>query len=129
MSTLQTRLATLASKFADEVLVAIQASSLEEILVDRGGRRGPGRPRAAGAAPARARRAGRLKRRSAEDIQKQLANVVAALKATKKGMRAEEIKARLKLDRREIPRVLAEGLKKKAITRKGQKRATTYFAR
>ena len=52
------------------------------------------------------------------------------MKATKgKGLRAEEIRAALKLDRRELPRVLHEGLAKKKLRSRGAKRATTYFAR
>ena len=41
-------------------------------------------------------------------------------------MRAEQIRQVLKLDKRELPRVLAEGLKTKKLKSKGQKRATTY---
>jgi hypothetical protein len=44
----------------------------------------------------------------------------------KDGLRAEEIRTALKLDVREVPRVLKEGLKTKKLKAKGQKRATTY---
>jgi general secretion pathway protein A len=73
---------------------------------------------------------GRLPRRSIEDIQKTLDRVVAAVKATKgKGLRAEEIRKQLSLDVREVPRVLKEGVRKKRLRTKGQKRATTYYAK
>jgi len=42
-------------------------------------------------------------------------------------MRSEEIRKALKLDVREVPRVLKEGVAKKKLRSKGQKRATTYF--
>jgi hypothetical protein len=43
-------------------------------------------------------------------------------------MRAEQIRAQLKMQSKEMPRVLAEGLAKRKLRKKGQKRATTYFA-
>jgi hypothetical protein len=44
------------------------------------------------------------------------------------GLRAEQIRAALKLDVREMPRVLKEGLVTKNLTSKGKRRGTTYFA-
>jgi len=43
-------------------------------------------------------------------------------------MRSEEIRKALKLDVREVPRVLKEGLSKKKLKSRGQKRATRYSA-
>lgn len=40
----------------------------------------------------------------------------------------EQIREQLKLDKREQPRVLYEGLKTKALKNRGQKRATVYTA-
>ncbi|HEX4512006.1 MAG TPA: hypothetical protein VH054_00675, partial [Polyangiaceae bacterium] len=62
------------------------------------------------------------------DISAVVTKIVQLLKGNKKGLRAEEIRAKLHLDRREIPRPLAEALKKKLVSKKGKKRATTYFA-
>jgi hypothetical protein len=42
--------------------------------------------------------------------------------------RAEQIRDALKMQSKEMPRVLQEGLAKKKLKSKGQKRATTYFA-
>lgn len=130
-TSLRSTLDSLASSFASEVLNAIRTASLDELRTETGGgtpRRGPGRPRGATAslAPrATARRPpGRLARRSPEEIAKTLGLIVAAVKA--KPMRAEQIRQVLKLDKRELPRVLAEGLKTKKLKSKGQKRATTY---
>jgi Fic family protein len=57
-----------------------------------------------------------------------LGTIVTLLKGKKAGLRSEQIRAALKLDVREVPRVLKEGLAKKRLRSKGQKRATTYFA-
>lgn len=72
-------------------------------------------------------KAGRLARRSLEAIQAELATVVALLKK-KPGLHSEEIRDALKLDKRALPRTLAEGLKTRALKKKGSKRATTYTA-
>jgi hypothetical protein len=135
VNSLHSRLQSLASSFADDVMAAIRTASLDELVgpVGTSPRRGPGRPRGGGTSagnpsPAKTKN-GRLARRSPEDVAKTLALVVAAIKGTKgKGMRAEEIRTFLKLDVRELPRVLGEGLKTKKLRSKGQKRATTYFA-
>ena len=71
---------------------------------------------------------GRLARRSPADIARTLDAIVILVRKTKTGMRSEEIRKALKLDVREVPRVLKEGLAKKKLRSKGQKRATTYFA-
>ena len=138
MSTLRTTLHDLASNFADAVLAAIRTASLDELVGETNGapRRGPGRPRgnttksastaARASAPTRTPTGGRLARRSPEDIAKTLGLVVAALKTGP--MRAEEITKSLGVDKRELPRVLAEGLKTKKLRKKGEKRATTYSA-
>src|SRR5258707_382415 len=97
MSTLRTSLHNLASAFASSVLAAVRGASLGELVGQAGGgaRRGPGRPRtmpSTGAKPARARRSGRLKRRSPEEISKALDDVVALVKKNKAGLRAEQIR-------------------------------------
>jgi hypothetical protein len=136
MSTLKHRLDSLASAFASEVVRAIQSASLEELLGEVGGKRGPGRPpRSQAAAPAlpaarsSTRRPGRLPRRSSADIKATLDKVHGLLKSSKGGLRAEQIRTALSLDVREMPRVLKEGIASKKLSSKGQKRATTYFAK
>jgi hypothetical protein len=131
---LKSSLEALASSFASSVLDAIKGASLEELLAESGGvpRRGPGRPPASSAVgiprPVRATRSGRLKRRSPEDIAKSLDQIVALVKTKKTGLRAEQIRTALRMQSKEMPRVLKEGLAKKKLKAKGQKRATTYFA-
>jgi hypothetical protein len=141
-TSLRSALDSLAINFASAVLDAIRGASLDELVAESGGapRRGPGRPRGSSttkAAPAAARasgpsakktKGGRLARRSPADIAKALGQIVALVKTKKAGLRSEEIRKALKLDVREVPRVLKEGLTKKKLRSKGQKRATTYFA-
>jgi hypothetical protein len=74
------------------------------------------------------RPSGRLPRRSPAEIAKALGTIVALLKGKKAGLRSEQIRDALKLDKRELPRVLGEGLKTKKLKSKGQKRATVYSA-
>jgi len=130
MASLRASLNDLASTFANSVLAAIKGVSLEDLLGEAGGgaRRGPGRPRTSdtGAKPERVARSGRLKRRSPEDVAKALDSVVALVKKHKDGLRAEEIRANLGMQSKEMPRVLKEGLAKKRLRSKGRKRATTY---
>jgi hypothetical protein len=136
MASLRSALNDLASSFAESVVDAIRGASLQELLGETGGapRRGPGRPKGVAVAPetngkpARAARSGRLPRRSLEDITKALEQVVALVKKSKTGLRAEQIRQQLDMQAKEMPRVLKEGLAKKALKSKGQKRATTYTA-
>jgi hypothetical protein len=134
-NSLRSTLDSLATSFASAVLDAIRGASLQELLAESGNapRRGPGRlPKSASAPaaakPARAGKGGRLARRSPEEIAKTLDRIHGLLKAKKGGMRSEEIRKALKLDVREVPRVLKEGLAKKKLKSRGQKRATTYTA-
>jgi hypothetical protein len=134
MSNLHSRLNDLATSFADAVLAAIRTASLDELTGGRttaNGRRASAVASGGGAQRDTLKKAsGRLPRRSAEDIARTLELVVAAVKKNKdQGMRAEEIRKELQLDVREVPRVLKEGIAKKRLRSKGQKRATTYFAR
>jgi hypothetical protein len=130
----------LAADFASSVILAIRNASLEEILGETSGaavRRGSGRPRGSSnkvkavangehtSAPGRKTR-GRLQRRSLEEITKALEQVVALVKTKKDGLRAEQIRAELKMDPKELPRVLREGLAKKQLKSEGRKRATVY---
>jgi hypothetical protein len=133
-NTLHTQVSHLAASFAESVLAAIRTASLEELLAESGATRGPARALRT-PAPAVAnrispvRRAGRLARRSPEQIAKTVEQVVTLVKKHKMGLRAEQIRAQLGLQAKEMPRVLKDGLAAKKLTSKGQKRATTYFVR
>jgi hypothetical protein len=58
---------------------------------------------------------------------KAVERVVAPVKKSKNGLRSEQIRAQLRLDRRELPSVLGEGLAKKVLKSKSQRRATRDF--
>ena len=135
MPTLRSQLDSLAAAFASAVVDAIRGASLQELVAADGRSASVARPmasasvaKAAVAAP-RATRSGRLKRRSSEDIGKVLDDVVSLVKKNKDGLRAEQIRAELSLQAKELPRVLKEGLSSKRLRKAGQKRATVYSAR
>jgi hypothetical protein len=139
MASLRTNLDSLASAFANAVFEAVRGASLEELL--HGGliggavrTKGGGRGRPSGALPtmgsrsARVTKTGRLRRRTPEEIAKTLESVIALVKKSKGGLRAEQIRKQLGLQSKEMPRILKEGLAKKKLKAKGQKRATAYSA-
>jgi hypothetical protein len=133
-SRLHSHLAALASSFATSVLEAVRGSSLEDLRITTGTANSTvdhARPASRAAAVTKAPRpksSRRLGRRSAEDISRALDGVVGLLKKNKAGLRAEQIRAELGMQSKEMPRVLADGLSGKKLRKKGQKRATTYFA-
>ena len=130
MTTLRSSLQVLATEFASSVLHAIRGASLEEILSETGNRKAAGRgARAAGAVPAgRPGKSRRLGRRSPADIAAVVDHIVGLLGKHPKGLRAEEIRQKLNLQAKELPRPIADALSAKRISKHGQKRATTYFA-
>ncbi len=133
MANLRSRLADLASSFADSVVDAIRGTSLEELLSESGARpkarHVEGAPKAKATSRVARTSSGRLPRRSAEDIAAELDKIVALVQKNKDGLRAEQIRAELGMQAKELPRVLKEGLSSKKLRSRGQKRATTYFAK
>jgi hypothetical protein len=135
MPTLRSQLDSLAGAFANAVVDAIRGASLQELVATDGRSTPIARSQAtapvakAAAGAAKATRSGRLKRRSSEDIGKVLDDVVSLVKKNKDGLRAEQIRAELSLQSKELPRVLKEGLSSKRLRKAGQKRATVYSAR
>jgi hypothetical protein len=143
MSNIQSQIHVLARHFVDQVVEVLRGASLRDLVSHEVGAAGAGangRPvrSAAAVAPAApsptpaakaGRSAGRLPRRSADEIQAALDKIVALLKRHKDGLRAEEIRSNLGMLSKEMPRILKEGLSTKKLTSKGQKRATTYFAK
>jgi hypothetical protein len=139
MPSLNSQLEALAHAFVNDVISAIRGSSLQELLVPGAGKPAGRTPRGVPAGgggkpdpvsvPVKKGKAGRLKRRSAEEIAALLGKIVLLVKTHKEGMRAEEIRAKLGLESKEMPRILKEGLAEKKLSSKGQKRATTYFVK
>jgi hypothetical protein len=134
MPTLRSTLNALAANLASDIVDVIRSSSLEELLGERGGQpgRAPARPPKSMsngvAKQSRATRSGRLPRRSAEEIAAALDQIVGLVSKHKDGLRAEEIRVKLGMQAKEMPRLLKEGLATKKLKARGQKRATTYTA-
>jgi hypothetical protein len=132
MPNLRSAINDLAHNFANAVLESIRSASLADLHTDGGWVSSGRRARGGGGQPDPLRKpktkGGRLARRSPADIARALDAVVILVRKSKTGMRSEEIRKALKLDVREVPRVLKEGLAKKKLRSKGQKRATTYSA-
>jgi hypothetical protein len=139
MPTLKSQLDELARSFAEQIVAALRSASLDELVSSGGAAGGNGRaPRAplaktpaatSARAPKAARSSGRLNRRSAEEIAAVLNKIVLLVKTQKDGLRAEQIRSKLGMQAKEMPRILKEGIAAKKLTTKGQKRATTYFAK
>jgi hypothetical protein len=131
MPDLRSSIQSLAQAFAAGVLDAIRSSSLEDILAETTGetKRGPGRPRGNGGGgrpPSTSWK--RLARRSAGDLAAVTESIVALVKKHPKGLRAEQIRAELGIEKREWVRPLALALDSKKLKKKGAKRSTTYFS-
>lgn len=145
---LHAQIDTLAHDFTDAVLTAIRSAPLEELFGPPAAvlrRPAPTASKSENPVPWSRRtratggatlgdgtthprtRAGRLSRRTPAEIAATLVRIVALVKKTT-GMRSEEIREALGLDVREMPRALKEGLAKKVLKSRGQKRATTYSA-
>jgi hypothetical protein len=137
---LQSHLNQLASSFTHAVIEAIREVSLEELVAETGGLRGmPRGPAPAGSArrgraprretgPSRRPSPRRLKRRSREDIQRALGEIVSLVENSPRGMRAEQIRSELGMQAKEMPRILGEGIATRRLRKRGHKRATTYYA-
>lgn len=87
-----------------------------------------GRPAKTPKTGKKAKSEGRLPRRSLEEIQAVVADVVKLVSKHPDGLRSETIRTELDLDVREVPRVLKEGIAMGVLKSHGQKRATVYFA-
>jgi hypothetical protein len=151
MSTLRSAIQSLADQFAANLLHAVRASSLEDILGLGTAARGPGRP-PANRAPGRPRAKrgpgrpsgrssgrpagrppgptkGRLPRRSVKDLEKVAESIVGLVAKHRGGLRGEQIRAQLGIPKNAWMKPLALALGSKKLTKKGEKRSTTYFAR
>jgi hypothetical protein len=127
MSDIKTDLHALAGDFVEAMLVRLRQATLTELLGDDAPR--PREP-AVGASrihlAAKAKKSGRLARRSQDQILASAGKVAELLRKSGGGLRAEQIQKSLDLDKRETPRVLREGVKAGILSKKGQKRATVY---
>jgi hypothetical protein len=130
MTPLHSQIVELTGSLTNAILETIRSASLKELMGDTGQGQKPilaARMATLSAGP-RLLPSGRLHRRSLDEIAKTLDSVAALLKRHPQGLRAEQIRSELGLMRKELPRVLKDGLTNKVIRAKGEKRATTYFA-
>lgn len=123
---LRAKLFELTNEFASEVLEAIASTSLDEILDGSvTGTRASARARTM----AVARRVSPGKRRTPNDFEQTIEAIVSMLKNHGGGLRAEELRARLGLERRDMHGPIAKALASRRIRKTGEKRTTTYFVR
>jgi hypothetical protein len=119
--TLKNQIEDLAQTFATGVLAAIRSASLSEILNESNGSalkgRGPGRPPKSNGAV------------KAIDGENHVSAITGLLSAHPTGLRAEEIRAKLRWEKAAGTKAITKALEAKAIKKTGQKRATTYFVR
>jgi hypothetical protein len=135
---LSEKLKQLAATFADAVSEVVETEMRDRMtnaLSALGATGGSGDTEVRRGRPAKApkektgkSKSGRLARRSLEEIQAVVADVVKLVAKHPDGLRSETIRTELDLDVREVPRVLKEGLTMGALKSTGQKRATVYFA-
>jgi hypothetical protein len=118
----------LTTDLVKNIIEAVGGATLEE-LAELGGGRAPQPSTHAAKAPKApvARKTSRLPRRTLDQIVEIAGQVVKLLRSHKGGLRSEEIRKTLDLDRREIPRVLKQAIDDKMIAvLSGQKRSTVY---
>jgi hypothetical protein len=70
---------------------------------------------------------GRSRKRSSDEIQSVVHNIVGLLRKAPDGLRAEQIRDGLGVEAKELPRPLQVGLDMKSFRKRGMKRSTTYF--
>jgi hypothetical protein len=125
MSTLAAQIQALTDRFSLSILEAIRSSSLEALLAEQSGGRGRrGRPPSRDVSVSRGKRA----RRGAEELQKTADRIVAYAKAHP-GELGEKIRGGLRLPKNHWLRPLGLALKSGKLSKKGEKRATRYWAK
>jgi hypothetical protein len=120
MTTLDRAIQTEAGAFAERIIRTLCGASLEELLAIANARSPLSTPLA------RVGAGGRLRRRSSDEISQVLGRVCGLLEQHPDGLTAEAIKMSLDLERRELPKPLAEGVRARLLEKTGNKRATIY---
>ncbi len=67
-------------------------------------------------------------RRSPDQLNKDMNAIVALVAKHPTGLRSEQIKQKLGLATKDVPRPIAAALEQKLLKKKGEKRSTTYYA-
>jgi hypothetical protein len=132
MPTLTDTIQDLAAKFAEGVIRALRTVSLDELRAVANAsapsrptpaKRGPGRPRVTASAEAPAKR----ERRSLDDLAATSGMIVKYVRSHP-GSNSETIRKELGIAKPKWARPLAMALAEKKLTKKGEKRATKYWA-
>jgi len=124
----RSHLSELATSLVDSILAAARSAPLEELWADPRRDRTEHHRNGVEATKAPAAPWDESRHLSGDPTAKTLELVVLLLKGQPSGLRAEQLRRKLGVAKPEITRVLKEGLATKKITKKGQRRATTYFA-
>jgi hypothetical protein len=119
---LKDQIASLASRFANDVVAAITAAVAERLDGEASPPRGPRGQRSRRGTERNAR--GRTREQVAAIGEK----ILGALRKVKDGLRAEELRAKVGLARAEIQRPIAQLLAEGRLRKTGEKRSTVYFA-
>lgn len=122
-SSVETAIRERASEFAEGLLEALRSASLSDIV-------GGGAPELPPARRAPVRRQPRHKgvRRSDTEINELAKEIVDLCKKHPDGVKAEEMRAVLKVENRDLQRPIFLLLKRGSVKKTGQKRATLYFS-
>jgi hypothetical protein len=108
--TLKKTIESLATEFANQVLSALRNAPLSELT------------ESAGATTIPVTRRGGGVDHVASDVL-----ALTGLLSTRGGLRAEQIRMHLRWDKRQASKAITKALGEKRVTKKGQKRATTYY--
>lgn len=136
--TLKNTIESLAQDFAVGVLAAIRSASLQDILAETGAKNGQLSFNVGSAKGAKGASSGKGngkgarvtapvgKGKSGGDT---ISAITSLLSSTPAGLRAEQIRTHLKLDKPTVTKALTQALATGSVKKQGQKRATTYFAK
>lgn len=133
MSTAEQQIQVHVERFVSELTALVRQAALEQVSQAFGApqvtkRRGPGRPAASSlAAPKKAKNGGRV-RRSPEQLAA-VSKAIAKFVSSNQGVRVEEISASLGLPTKELAGPIKDLLAEKAISKKGDRRSTTYYGK
>jgi hypothetical protein len=131
MPSLSESFAALAQIFAEDVLALARKASVEDIIAETAGvpgKRGPGRPPKSSSTvdvsplPTTAKRMGPAMIDS-------VANLITRYVKSHQGARGEVIRKELGIPKNKWAVPLAFALEKKGLSKKGEKRATTYWVK
>ena len=129
-STLDSEIRSRIDSFVEQLSALVKKAALDSVhaaLGDGGApvRRGPGRPRMKVSVGRTSK--GSLGKRSSEQVEAMAAKIAAFVRS-KPGSRLEQIASGLGTSSKELKLPVIKLLASKTLTKKGQKRGTTYFA-